>query len=119
MASRNHVLPVGWDWDACLKVASGLLKYAFEKSDAQEKYGGENVFAVIMGGRSLRYTAEHVLGSGAQGEQSDTVQNLIEKIDNNQHKMWNMPKLFKDVGGLAVWKGLLQRLRKFKFPKSA
>jgi hypothetical protein len=45
------VVPAKWDWGKFLKAAVKLLPYAFEKSDAQEKWGGENVFAVAMGGR--------------------------------------------------------------------
>ncbi len=41
-----------------LQVASGLLPCAFEESDAQEKYGKENNLSGLMGGRSLRSTAE-------------------------------------------------------------
>lgn len=63
LAVQARVLPRGWDWAACLDQASGLLGFAFEKSDAQEKYGGENVFSAVMGGRSLRATAELVYGS--------------------------------------------------------
>jgi hypothetical protein len=54
--------PQHWDWTRFLQAASGLLPYAFEKSDAQEKYGSENKFAGLMGGRSLRSTAELVYG---------------------------------------------------------
>ena len=60
LAVRHGVIPDGWDWAAFLATAKGLLRYAFEKSDGEEKYGQENVFAVAMGGRSLRYTAEVV-----------------------------------------------------------
>lgn len=39
--------------------AGDMLTFAFEKSDAQEEYGSENVFSAITGsGRSLRFTAE-------------------------------------------------------------
>lgn len=45
---RHGVVPsAGWDWAAFLKVAVGLLPYAFEKSDAKKKWGGENVFASV------------------------------------------------------------------------
>lgn len=47
----HQVVPAKWDWGKFLKAAVKLLPYAFEKSDAQEKWGGENVFAVAMGGR--------------------------------------------------------------------
>lgn len=62
LAVLAHVVPQPWDWKACLEKAKKLLGFAFEKSDAQEKYGSENVFSVLMGGRSLRATAEQVYG---------------------------------------------------------
>ena len=43
-----------------LATAVDLLPYAFEKSDAQEKYGRENVFNVALGGRSLRLAIQGV-----------------------------------------------------------
>ena len=54
LAKEKGVLPEGWNWSKFLDTAAELLPYAFEKSDAQEKYGGENVFAFVTGGRSLR-----------------------------------------------------------------
>ena len=54
LAARREALPAGWSWAGLLETAATLLPYAFEKSDAKEKYGGENVFSVVMGGRSLR-----------------------------------------------------------------
>ena len=54
LAKEHGVLPEGWIWSKFLDTAAELLPYAFEKSDAKEKYGGENVFALVTGGRSLR-----------------------------------------------------------------
>ena len=51
---EQGVIPEGWTWSKFLATAVDLLPYAFEKSDAQEKYGRENVFNVALGGRSLR-----------------------------------------------------------------
>lgn len=45
LAVKAGVLPAGWDWPGFLRKAQGLLPYAFEKSDAKDKWGGENVFA--------------------------------------------------------------------------
>jgi hypothetical protein len=44
LAVKSKVLPSSWDWHAFLSKAQ-LLPYAFEKSDAKEKWGGENIFA--------------------------------------------------------------------------
>ena len=54
LALEQGVIPEGWNWAKFLATALDLLPYAFEKSDAQEKYGRENVFNVALGGRSLR-----------------------------------------------------------------
>jgi hypothetical protein len=45
LAVKAGVLPPSWDWPGFMKQAQSLLPYAFEKSDAQEKWGGENIFA--------------------------------------------------------------------------
>ena len=54
LALEQGAIPEGWNWPKFLATAVDLLPYAFEKSDAKEKYGRENVFTVAMGGRSLR-----------------------------------------------------------------
>lgn len=109
LAVRRHAIPQGWDWSRFLSTATGLLRYAFEKSDAQEKYGGENVFAVAMGGRSLRYTGEVIYGSSAMAmDDSDEVEELEEAVRRSRGRV---ESLFDDVGGAAVWhaSGLLPR----------
>lgn len=63
LAVRNNVIPAGFAWSKATRVAAKLLPFAFEKSDAKEKYGGENVFSSMMGGRSLRLTGEMVYGT--------------------------------------------------------
>jgi hypothetical protein len=45
LAVKAKVLPSGWDWPAFLSKAPDLLPYVFEKEDAKEKWGRENVFA--------------------------------------------------------------------------
>lgn len=59
LAAWRQLVPRGWNWEKCLVTAGDMLTFAFEKSDAQEEYGSENVFSAITGsGRSLRFTAE-------------------------------------------------------------
>jgi tetratricopeptide (TPR) repeat protein len=67
LAVRHGVVPGdgAWSWGEVLRLAGGKdshgrapLQCAFEKSDAKEKYGGENIFSAVTGGRSLRATAE-------------------------------------------------------------
>jgi hypothetical protein len=65
--ARGVVPRGGWDWSKLGDKAVGLLPYAVEKSDAREKYGGENVFrGMLLGGRSLRFTAMQALGFQAE-----------------------------------------------------
>ena len=54
LARARAALPTPWAWGTFLLTAAELLPEAFEKSDAQEKYGGENIFQAAVGGRSLR-----------------------------------------------------------------
>ena len=51
LAAANGVVPRGWYWKAFLAVAVRFVAFAFEKADAQERWGSENVFAAMMGGR--------------------------------------------------------------------
>jgi hypothetical protein len=60
LAKRHGVVPGDWPWAAFLAVACNFAGYAFEKSDACERWGEENYFAAMMGGRSLRFTATKV-----------------------------------------------------------
>lgn len=61
LAVLHGVVPVrGWDWASFLDCARPLLPYPFEKEDAKDKYGGENVFPGLTGGRSLRAVGEAV-----------------------------------------------------------
>ena len=57
LAKRKGVLPENWSWSKFLDVAAGLLAFKFEKNDAKTKYGDENQFALLNGGRSLRWAA--------------------------------------------------------------
>jgi len=68
LAVRHCVIPPIWDWEAFYRTAGKHVCFAFEKSDAKERWGGENVFAAMTGGRSLRLTAEAVYGNSAQSQ---------------------------------------------------
>jgi hypothetical protein len=122
LAAARRAVPAGWDWAGVCAQAASLLPYAFEKSDAQEKWGGENVFAAAMGGRSLRATAEAVLGSSctSQDDPSDEEFELMEQL---QEAGWE--RLVRDgrgagagggvfgaVGGVAAWRELMAGLAK-------
>ncbi|EFJ50399.1 hypothetical protein VOLCADRAFT_103978 [Volvox carteri f. nagariensis] len=117
LAVRHGVVPHrNWDWNKFLNKAAELLGYAFEKSDAKEKYGNENVFSVITGGRSLRATAEVVYGTscmaGSDQEEDAEVLQLREVIEDGllEEMMETQPELFEDVGGVAAWARLQSRM---------
>eukprot|EP00899_Mesostigma_viride_P003385 jgi/Mesvir1/13047/Mv06035-RA.1 len=115
LALRQGVVPLrGWDWVAFLSTAAPLLRYAFEKSDAKEKYGSENVFSGALGGRSLRFTAMSVYGSGvdACGERSEEeceVEKLVYGLTRKQ--LWGRSKHLREVGGKKAWQDLVAALR--------
>jgi len=101
-----------WDWPSFLAKAAGMVGYAFEKSDANERWGGENVFAVVTGGRSLRYTGEIVYGSSIQ-DPDESLEELIlpsvEKVfsDYGSPGISDTPearKACEDVGGWEAWR---------------
>ena len=52
--------------------------FAFEKADAKDKYGGENIFQVTFGGRSLRFTAEMVYSSSFMSHEEADVKVAVE-----------------------------------------
>ncbi|PNH04043.1 hypothetical protein TSOC_009850 [Tetrabaena socialis] len=103
----------GWDWSLVFAKGAELLGYAFEKSDAQEKSGGENVFQAAMGGRSLRATAELVYGSscmnGGGGKDEIAIQKLVGAAP--LARQLNNAQLFADVGGAGEWRRLQGALR--------
>jgi hypothetical protein len=98
-----------------LKKAGELLPYAFEKSDAKEKWGGENVFSAMMGGRSLRYTGEKVYGTSAMemgmSSGGQAYERVSGEVEGNWRQLVRSGEVFGDVGGVALWKGLHSVLR--------
>ena len=60
LAKRANTVPQDWDWKAYLKSAPNYIVFAFEKSDAINRWGSENYFNGEMGGRSLRFTGEKI-----------------------------------------------------------
>lgn len=118
LAVQRCVVPASWDWITFLKQASLQLPYAFEKSDAQEKWGSENVFSAMMGGRSLRFTAEIIYGTGVQAVcETDPLEEKINKIirqtapkEAKLENFRNSSDLFQDVGGPDAWFELLSSL---------
>lgn len=114
LAVQKGALPMNWKWDKFLDVALRLLPYGFEKSDAQEKYGSENVFSALHGGSSLRYTGEMIYGRSVMAGDEDP-DDLIELNELVKDEPW--PSLicqterFNDIGGSALWSRLHSQLK--------
>jgi hypothetical protein len=123
LALRAGVVPVApvapstavpWDWRAFLAQAAELVTSAFDKRDAQDKYGRENVFAGMLGGRSLRYTATLVYGDIGAGA-SDAAASIrrdragVQTRDPQLKGGESSPAgtFFADIGGVAAWRKLL------------
>ncbi|CAD7963905.1 unnamed protein product [Amoebophrya sp. A120] len=112
---RHKAIPNNFDFRTTLLThAVQLLPYAFEKSDAKEKWGGENVFSMFTGGRpSLRAVGEQIVGKGVMcgaEQKPGTVswdsmeQELVRKLGSELEMMETADeKLFVDVGGKALW----------------
>lgn len=115
LAVAHQVLPGAWDWARCLSTAAKLLPYALEEQDAQKKWGGENAFSGILGGRSLRYTGERVYGTSTMehyGEDPEVVVRVRQKLQPWESRWRKLvttqggAKLFQGVGGQPLWRKL-------------
>jgi hypothetical protein len=107
LAVQTNALPTSWNWANFLQVAATHVSFAFEESDAEQRWGSENVFAAMSGGRSLRYTGEEIYGSSIQGgESSDVHAEAEERI------VGSMPSdaVYEAIGGRAVWDSFLREL---------
>jgi hypothetical protein len=127
LAVHHEVIPPGWDWPAFLGKAAGLLGFAFEKEDAKDKWGGENIFSAMMGGRSLRYTGEVVYGSSCmapgtpRNDKEKAAQATMEQYEAqvaaafsggaSGPQLARHQQLFDEVGGSAIWQQLCRALR--------
>ncbi|KAL7436804.1 hypothetical protein ACHAXM_005762 [Skeletonema potamos] len=108
LAHRANAFPSDWDMPAFLKVAPNYIIFAFEKSDAKERWGSENYFEAEMGGRSLRYTAEKIYNSGVQQQGNSLDHTRAEDEVDNHHKKGDLKT---QLGGTALWDGLVEDLR--------
>jgi len=119
LALGHGVIPSGWNWPLFLLSSAELLCFAFEKSDAKEKYGGENVFSCFTSGRpSLRMTGEVVYGCSCMSPfdrpSYDTAVGSEEVANTDAKRLFDEGKsaLFTDVGGAAAWRELISALRR-------
>lgn len=109
LASRAGVVPPSWSWSDFLRAAPRYIVFAFEKSDAKRRWGGENVFNVMAGGRSLRYTAERIyltrVDVPGKGREHGELQGEI--ASGGEGKKRELERL---VGGSELWAKLLHDL---------
>ena len=120
LARRHGVIgansTASW-WQQLATQAGKQLGFAFEKSDAQEKYGSENVFEVATGGRSLRYTAERVYGHGMSQyeEPSELYYQTKEEVDDALGDGFGgqaaKATIWAEIGGFSVWQAAHKKLK--------
>ena len=113
LAVRRGILPSNhseFSFENCLMKAAQLLGFAFEKSDAQEKWGGENVFSALGGKPSLRLIAELIYGSSCMGGIFDESDELYDEVEEEVEDMVDDRKfknthgcVFEEVGGKNLW----------------
>jgi len=102
--------------------APNLLPYHFDKQDAKDKWGGENVFSPRP---SLRRTAERVYGLScmspyddedvqAKGEllKKEVMTHINSQLGGDQNLAGSKPEIFEDVGGKEDWVALMNLLKK-------
>ena len=110
LAVVNKVIPQGFNFQKCLRKAAQLLNFAFEKSDAKDKWGGENVFSTRP---SLRRTAELVYGSSCMVQSSYEANDAAAQQDAMEmaaRRFLVDKTVCQDVGGQVIWKNLLRNL---------
>lgn len=114
LASKARVFPFDWsvqDVESFLKTAPEHITFAFEKSDAKVRWGSENYFeAEIVGGRSLRYTAEQIYKTNVQQQFNSPEHIQLQTGIENGGRDCN----HAEFGGAGRWNDLLQDLRKSK-----
>eukprot|EP00914_Ancora_sagittata_P010504 GHVO01020304.1.p1 GENE.GHVO01020304.1~~GHVO01020304.1.p1 ORF type:complete len:227 (-),score=37.46 GHVO01020304.1:66-746(-) len=116
MAVNQAVVPKDWKWKKLMDVAGKDLQFAFEKSDAKDKYGRENVFGpFIGGGRSLRYTALVVSNTSLEDGIGDERQYYQPGVIPGDAEYWteNIDR-FDNVGGKNIWYELFKNCKKWK-----
>ena len=102
LAKQAKATPDGWDWQAFLKVAPKYIAFAFEKSDAKDRWGSENYFNAQLGGRSLRFTGTIIYGSPVDRPgMSEVHERTLDDVESKEAEMYD------EVGGVAAWDALV------------
>ena len=92
-------IPSDWDWSAFLQFATEFFIFAFEESDAMERWGSEN-------GRSLRFTGTQIYRSPVD-KPGKSKGHVTAEGEITQGK----GKLQNQVGGDQSWVILLDNLK--------
>jgi len=126
---------IKWDWPSLMAVASDSLMYAFEKSDAKDKWGGENYFSSYMGTNpSLRATGNEIYGFDMQLASMNTANRNMSKNEQLDEDEWEekiqpillerkwkessqeVASKFQEFGGISLWnqleRDIAQKLRR-------
>lgn len=126
LAVYTGEIPANWNWQEFLDIAAAHLHYAFEKSDAQDKYGTENIFTAAMGaGRSLRFTAERIYQSPCTDPGTGEEEIALQEELDLDYKGWDEfiregidgrgphgpGGVFGEVGGTGAWAALENKIR--------
>ena len=119
LALRRGIIPTptppDWSWSAFLSKASELLRFPFEESEAQAKYGGDDAL------EAARVTGELVYKVPVKARITDDEN---EALLNSLRRVWpsfftssagemvasNAPGVFEDAGGWALWEELFDAL---------
>ena len=105
LAKQAKAIPDGWDWPGFLKAAPKYIAFAFEKSDAKDRWGSENYFNAQLGGRSLRFTGTMIYGSPVdRPDMSEMHERLLDEVKSRAEEMQD------EVGGVAAWDALVDDL---------
>lgn len=104
LAYAAKVVPEDWDWVAYLKTAAEYITFAYESSDAVERWGRES----DKGLSGLRYTAT-LIYKDSPVEMDSKEHDMAEKQARQNKRQWE-----HTLGGQGAWKGLLQDIRKHR-----
>lgn len=106
--ARNMIPEDGWNWKDFIEKAKRSIFISFEKSKI--KYECDNILDVLMGGRSLKYSAKVIYGFSSN-ELNNKKEEIYEKINEEVQSLKlktisdinNYEDFFKNVGGVEIW----------------